>query len=195
MLMSFLLACWTTLLGLGGSIFFAKIVSPFHAGWSLTALTAADLQPLLWAPLVVIIVICTVAPWVASIVTLKKQGLPVAPNLPSLLVLFLLGWGISLANTVEAGKALLTRREWEFTRTPKYAGLKDRGAWRSKIYQVPLDLGWAAEGLLVVLGLVAILHAVSDSATLSLLLLIPYTSAYAFVLALTALQSRRGQLS
>lgn len=196
MLMSFLLACLTTLLGLGSSMFsFQSLFSPFRAGWSLTTLTSADLQPLLWSPLVAIIVICTAAPWVSSIVTLKAQDLPVAPNLLSMVILFLLGWGFSLVNTVEAGKALLTSREWEFTRTPKYAGLNDFAGWRSKTYQVPLDLGGVAEVLLVALGLVAIRHAMSDSATLSLVLLIPYTGAYAFVLAMTALQSRRGRPS
>jgi cellulose synthase/poly-beta-1,6-N-acetylglucosamine synthase-like glycosyltransferase len=196
MLMSFLMVCLTTLLGLGSSILSGS--SPFflfRPQWSLTTLTPADLQLLLWSPLLAIIVICTVAPWISSIVTLKAQDLPVATNLPSLLVLFLLGWGISLANTIEAGKGLLTSHEWEFTRTPKYASLNDFGGWRSKVYQVPLDLEWAAEVLLVALGLTAIFHAVSDFAPVSLVLLVPYTGAYAFIVAMTALQSRRGRLS
>ncbi len=196
MLTSFLMACLATLLGLGNTVF--SFNSPFaslRTHWSLTTLTAAGLRPLLWGPLVTVIVVSTVAPWFSSIVTLKAQHLPVASNLASLLVLFLLGCGISLMNTIDAGKALLTSREWEFNRTPKYASLNDTGDWRSKIYQVPLDPGWAGEVLVVALGLLAILRAVSDSATVSLILLVPYTSAYAFVLAMTALQSRRGRPS
>jgi len=195
MLTSFLVACLATLLGLGNSVFSVNSAfSPFRTNWSLTSLTAADLHLLLWGPLVTVILVGTVAPWISSIVVLKAQHLPVASNLPSLLVLYLLGSGISLVNTIEAGKALLTTREWEFTRTPKYASLNDFEDWRSKIYQVPLDLGWAAEVLLVALGLAAIIHAASDSATVSLVLLVPYTGACAFILAMTALQSRRGHL-
>jgi cellulose synthase/poly-beta-1,6-N-acetylglucosamine synthase-like glycosyltransferase len=196
MLTSFLMACLATLLGLGNAVFsFNSPFSSFRTHWSLSTLTAANLQPLLWGPLVIVIVVSTVAPWISSIVTLKAQHLPIASNLASLLVLFLLGCGISLMNTIEAGKALLTSREWEFSRTPKYASLNNTGDWRSKIYQVPLDPGWAGEALIVALGLLAIIRAVSDSAPVSLILLVPYTSAYAFVLALTALQSRRGRQS
>lgn len=196
MLMSFLVACLATLLGLGNSVFSLNLpFSSFRVPSSLVALTAADLRLVFWGPLVAVIVGCTVAPWISSIVTLKAQRLSVVRNLPSLLVLFLLGCGISLVNTIEAGKALLTSREWEFSRTPKYASSNDQGEWRSKIYQVPLDPGWSVEVLLVALGTVAIAHALSDSATASLILLVPYTGAYAFILAMTALQSRRGRRS
>jgi cellulose synthase/poly-beta-1,6-N-acetylglucosamine synthase-like glycosyltransferase len=196
MLMSFLLACMATLLGLGNAVFsFGYPLSVFGTRGSFASWTAAEFQSLLWGPLVAIIVICTVAPWISSIVTLRAQRLPVARNLPSLVILFLLGCGISLVNTIEAGKALLTSREWEFTRTPKYASSNDPGDWRSKIYQVPLEPEWLAEVLLVLLGMAAIAHALSDSATLSLVLLVPYTGAYAFILAMTALQSRRGRPS
>ncbi len=194
MLMSFLLACLATLLGLGNAVFSIRYpLSALLTQGPRAAWTAADLQTLLWGPLVAIIVICTVAPWVSSIVTLRAQRLPIARNLASLLILFLLGCGLSLVNTIESGKALLTSREWEFTRTPKYASSNAASDWRSKIYQVPLDPGWLAEVLVVTLGIAAIAHAVSDSATVSLILLVPYTGAYAFILAMTALQSRRGR--
>jgi cellulose synthase/poly-beta-1,6-N-acetylglucosamine synthase-like glycosyltransferase len=194
MLMSFLVACLATLLGLGNMVFsFRYPLTAFRTHESITSGTAAEVQTLLWGPLVVIIVFCTMAPWISSIVTLRVQRLPVAHNLPSLLVLFLLGCGISLVNTIEAGKALLTNREWEFTRTPKYASSNDPGDWRSKIYQVPLEPGWSAEILLVALGMAAIVHAFSDSAAVSLILLVPYTGAYAFIFVMTALQSRRGR--
>lgn len=98
-------------------------------------------------------------------------------------------------DTTEVGKALLTSREWECIRTPKYASVNAFGDWRSKIYQIPLDPGWVAEGLLVALGLTAIVHALSDSVPVSLILLIPYTVAQAFTLIMTALQSRRGRPS
>jgi cellulose synthase/poly-beta-1,6-N-acetylglucosamine synthase-like glycosyltransferase len=196
MLMSFLVACLATILGLGNSVFSLHIpFSSLHTPGSLANVTAADLRLMFWGPLVTVIVGCTVAPWISSIVTLKRQHLPVVRNLPSLLILFLLGCGIGLVNTIAAAKALLTRREWEFTRTPKYASLNDSGDWRSKVYQVPLDREWAGEILVAGLGLVAIFHAISDSALVSLILLVPYTSAYAFILAMTALQSRRGRTS
>ncbi len=194
MLMSFLLACLATLLGLGNAVFsFRSPLSALRTHGPSAPLTAAGFQALIWGPLVAVIAICTLAPWVSSVVALRAQRLPIARNLPSLVVLFLLGCGLSLVNTIEAGKALLTSREWEFTRTPKYASSNDPSDWRSKVYQVPLDPGWLAEVLVAALGIAAIVHAVSDSATVSLVLLVPYTGAYAFILAMTALQSRRGR--
>lgn len=72
--------------------------------------------------------------------------------------------------------------------------MNDFEDWQSRIRTVPLDLGWGAEVLLVALGVAAIIHAVSDSTAVSLVLLVSCAGAYAFILAMTALESRRGHL-
>lgn len=192
MLLAFILICGLTLGGLSGGTL-PHISFPSSGNWSWQAFkgaATAALQYLVWTILILTIAACAAAPWVSAIVALKMQRLSVRRNLFSLVVLFLLGYGVSLSNTIEAGKALLTSRNWAFARTPKYATIDNRGEWKTKQYQVPLNLGWVLELALVVFGGVAIGFAVRHSNFGILLFLVPYTSAYAFVFSLTILQSR-----
>ena len=62
--------------------------------------------------------------------------------------------------------------------------------WRDKRYQVSLDFVSFLEMVLVCLGLSAIGYAVWRSNFGVLLILVPFTAAYAFVSTLTILQSR-----
>ena len=149
------------------------------------------LETLTWVLLGSMILFCSIAAWVTPIASLKVQNLPVSRNLWSLLILFLLGFGISLSNTVEAGKALLTNRDWVFKRTPKYAVESGKVEWRSRRYQVPLDQTAIMELLLVLLGGIAMVFAVSRSNFVVLLILVPYTLAYAFVFIMTIWQSQQ----
>jgi cellulose synthase/poly-beta-1,6-N-acetylglucosamine synthase-like glycosyltransferase len=153
------------------------------------------LETLTWVLLGSMILFCAIAAWVTPIASLKVQNLPVSRNLWSLLILFLLGFGISMSNTIEAGKALLTNRDWAFKRTPKYAVETGNQEWRSKRYQVPLDRTAILELLLVLLGGIAMIFAISRSNFVVLLILIPYTLAYAFVFFLTVWQSQQERAS
>ena len=103
----------------------------------------------------------------------------------------MLGCGISLSTTIEAGKALLTNRTWTFKRTPKYAIQSDNDGWQNKRYQVSVDYVCLLELALVCLGTSAISYAIWRSNFGVLLVLVPFTAAYAFVSILTILQSRR----
>ena len=67
-----------------------------------------------WVLLGSMILFCSIAAWVTPIASLRVQNLSVYGNIWSLIILFLLGFGISMSNTIEAGKALLTNREWTF---------------------------------------------------------------------------------
>jgi cellulose synthase/poly-beta-1,6-N-acetylglucosamine synthase-like glycosyltransferase len=153
------------------------------------------LETITWLMLGSMILFCSIAAWVTPIASLKVQNLPVSRNLWSLLILFLLGFGISLSNTLEAGKALFTNKDWAFKRTPKYAISSGREEWRSKRYQVPLDKMAIMELLLVLLGGIAMAHAIGDSNLIVLIILIPYTLAYAYVLFLTIWQSQQERAS
>jgi cellulose synthase/poly-beta-1,6-N-acetylglucosamine synthase-like glycosyltransferase len=149
------------------------------------------LETLTWILLGSMILFCSIAAWVTPIASLKAQDLPVSRNIGSLLILFLLGFGISMSNTIEAGKALLTNRNWAFKRTPKYAVESGKDEWRSRRYQVPLDSMTLLELLLVLFGGIAMAFAISRSNFVVLLILIPYTLAYAFVFSLTVWQSQQ----
>jgi cellulose synthase/poly-beta-1,6-N-acetylglucosamine synthase-like glycosyltransferase len=149
------------------------------------------IQNLVWVAFGLMILICTSAVWVSPIVILKIQGFPIARNLSVLLVLFLLGFGVSVSNTLEAGKALFTNRNWAFQRTPKYALLFNKEKWIDKKYQVPINFLAYIELVFVCLGLLAIVDAIMHSNFGVLIILIPYTSAYAYVFFLTLLQSHQ----
>jgi cellulose synthase/poly-beta-1,6-N-acetylglucosamine synthase-like glycosyltransferase len=192
MLLSFLLICLVTLFEVNNALFSSPFPGPLPG--SLPQFPAFFAGEILkypgWDLLMAAIVICTAAPWISMIVALKLQNLSVSRNLISLGVTFLLGFGISLSNTIEAGKALLSNRTWDFNRTPKYASLQKDRDWMKKQYQIPLDFTWALELLLVCLGGVSIGVAIWNANYGALAILIPYTSAYLFVSSLTVFQSR-----
>ena len=194
MLFSFILLCVLTLYGMNsGAITHDNLLFPSSFDWE--AIAALALQYLAWDILILMIAVCAVAPWISAVLVLKAQGLLVSRNLFSLLILFLLGYGVSLSNTIEAGKGLLTNRNWAFARTPKYATMQNEGEWRTKKYQTPLDFVWVLELALIVLGGITIGFAVRHSNFGILLFLAPYTAAYAFVFSLTIIQSRKERVA
>ena len=193
MFTSFILACLATLLRVD-TFRIGDMVSQFEGGFTgetLRATVAQAPEYLVWGLVGVMILLCTVAAWIPPVVALKGQALPWWQKLSSVLILFLLGCGISLSNTIEAIKALLTNRNWAFKRTPKYAIQYSKGEWRNKRYQVSLDFVCFLELVLVCLGVSAIAYAVWRSNFGVLVILVPFTAAYAFVGTLTILQSRR----
>jgi cellulose synthase/poly-beta-1,6-N-acetylglucosamine synthase-like glycosyltransferase len=196
MLFSFLVMCLITLFGIPAINFSTANPIPVTGsaqgalGFSATYLFVdfgRDFLP-------VVIGLCSLAPWVSMIITLRLQNLSPLKNLAGILITFLLGFGISLSNTIEAGKALFSNRVWDFTRTPKYADLEKGQEWTAKIYQVPLDFTWVMELALFCLGVISIGVGISHSNFSTLAILIPYTAAYGFVFILTVFQSREDKV-
>jgi cellulose synthase/poly-beta-1,6-N-acetylglucosamine synthase-like glycosyltransferase len=194
MFASFLLACLAALLGVDTLRFIdsAGLFDSFRQAASGGA-SAALLHNVIWVLLGSMILLSTVSAWIHPVVALRAQGMKVWRNLPSLVVLFLLGCGISLSNTIEAAKALLSNRNWAFKRTPKYALRPGDGEWRNKSYQVSLDSVWFLELGLVALGGIAMAFAASHMDLGALPILAPYTAAYAFVAWQTKRQSIEGR--
>lgn len=194
MFSSFLLACLSALLRVDIfriGIIVASVKSSMASGMMSAA---ASLSPryFLWSLAGLMILLCTIAAWLPLMVVLRAQPLPRWRKLSSFVLLFFLGCGVSLSNTIEAGKALFTNRTWAFKRTPKYAVLYRKDNWRDKGYQVSLDIVCLVELAFICLGLSSIGYSISDSNFGVLLILIPFTVAYTFVFSLTILQSRRG---
>ena len=192
MFASFILACLATFLGVD-SFRLADIISPIRGafdGQSLSATASRAPQFLSWGLIGILIVLCTVAAWIPPLVALRAQSIPLSRKISSFIVLFLLGCGISLSNTIEAAKALFSNRDWAFKRTPKYAIQYSQEGWRDKRYQVSLDFVAILELVLVCLGAFAIGYAVWRSNYGVLLILVPFTAAYAFISTLTLLQSQ-----
>jgi cellulose synthase/poly-beta-1,6-N-acetylglucosamine synthase-like glycosyltransferase len=191
MFMSFLLASMGTLFEVDTFMIHSHMLTPLGGTFAaFDPVTANQIHTLSWGALDAVILISMVAAWLSPLVSLKLQNLSIWKNLPSLLVLFLLGSGISVSNTVEAIKALFTNREWEFKRTPKYANVKGKQGWRNRSYQVPLDFVFLLELASVCLGVIATAVAILHAHYAVLAILIPYTSAYIFISLFTYLQSR-----
>jgi cellulose synthase/poly-beta-1,6-N-acetylglucosamine synthase-like glycosyltransferase len=195
MVFSFLLTCLTTLVGLNtptsvGTTLLPSVLQnlPFAGPPPLISI-----ENILWAILFPLIVLCSLAPWISALTTLKVQGLSMVRHLPVLFGLLLLGLGLSISNTREAGKALLTKRIWEFNRTPKYADLQNRQDWSTKRYQVSMDPLWVVELFFMCLGILAIGSAARVSNFSVVAILVPFTIGYGFVLLFSVLQSRKAK--
>ncbi|MHC1770264.1 MAG: glycosyltransferase family 2 protein [Flexilinea sp.] len=195
MLFSFLLICMGTIFDVN-TIRMSNINSFLFLGdtQSISSFsTAMILQYLGGVILALAIALCSIAPWISMIVALKSQKFPLSRNIISVLIAFLLGFGICSSNTIEAGKALLTNRVWEFVRTPKYAEIQNDKDRKNKKYQVSLDISWILELVLICLGVFCIGIGIRNSNFFSLAVLIPYTIAFFFVFSLSIIQTRKGK--
>jgi len=191
MFISFLLASLGVIFEVDTFLIHSHMLTPIGGAFAtFDPITANRLHNFSWGVLDTMIVLSMMAAWLSPLVTLKQQKLSIRKNIPGLLVLFLLGSGISVSNTIEAIKALFTNRQWEFKRTPKYASVKGKEGWRNRRYQVPLDFVFVLELASVALGLIAISLAIIHSHIGVLALLVPYTTAYIFISVLTYQQSR-----
>ena len=191
MVISYVLTCLATITGLNNpAITHLTNGSPGQGNLFISGIfPIIDLQNLIWAILFPLIILCMVAPWMSSLSTLKAQNLSPARNLGTLFVLLLLGFGLSLSNTREAGRALFTDRTWEFNRTPKYSDLENKQDWRGKRYQISRDFFWVVELLFLLAGLLTMWIALQTSNIAVLLVLLPFVLGYAFILLFTIIQS------
>jgi cellulose synthase/poly-beta-1,6-N-acetylglucosamine synthase-like glycosyltransferase len=195
MVASFLLTCLATLSGINNpSTAQSSAMIPANENLFIAGvIPILSLQNLIWTILFPFIALCTLAPWISSLTTLKAQNLSPFRHLPTLFGLLLLGFGLSLSNARETGKALLTNRIWEFNRTPKYANLQNKQDWSTKRYQVPMDPLWMAELFFFLLGLSAIVAAIRVSNFSVFLILVPFTISYGFVLLFSIMQSQKAK--
>jgi cellulose synthase/poly-beta-1,6-N-acetylglucosamine synthase-like glycosyltransferase len=191
MFISFLLASLGTIFEIDTFLIHTHMLTPFGgAPTGMDPMTAQILHGVSWGGLDTMILLSMFAAWLSPLVSLRSQKLSVYKNLSSLFILYLLGSGISVSNTIEAIKALLTNKVWEFKRTPKYAVLSNKTSWENQRYQIPLDLVFLLEIAAVLLGVVAITFAILRSHYGVLIILTPYTAAYAFIAYFTLKESR-----
>jgi cellulose synthase/poly-beta-1,6-N-acetylglucosamine synthase-like glycosyltransferase len=181
MLLSFLIAC--------GAAFFDLGVARFGLTFPAGPQGRFPFQEALWVILVSAIALCTIAVWLGPLVAIRARGAAIHRNIPSVLLLGMIGFGVSLSNTVEALKALFSRRDWPFRRTPKYAVESARDDWKGKRYQVPFDVMGLLEAALAAMGAGAAAAASRSSPGLVPVLAL-YAASYALVACLTLLHSR-----
>ncbi|MGO8693298.1 MAG: glycosyltransferase [Rectinemataceae bacterium] len=139
----------------------------------------------------VAIFLCTIATIFYPLTAIRARGRRISDNASSVGILILLGFGLTFSNSVEAAKALFSDRVWAFSRTPKYAIRGSPDEWKDKRYQVPVDGKLLAEACLALVGAAAIVLALRLSSYFAAFFLLVYTISFAFVAALSFLQSRR----
>ena len=190
---SFLLGCLAALWGVNTLRAHQFNIFAFNFLLATNAARLVFMQNLVWAFLAPFVILCTLAPLVSLISTLKIQNLSLSGNLASLGVLLLMCFGMSLSMMRGIGRAISANRHREWIRTPKYADLLNKQEWRKNRYQVPFDLVWIWELVFVMLGLWAIQSAIHQGNFTSLFILVPFTIGYAFVLLFSILESRNSK--
>lgn len=143
-----------------------------------------------WLPLGAAILTCWAAVWVYYVASVRQQRLGLIRSLPALITLGFIGYGVSVSNTIQVLRALLSSSSQPFLRTPKYAIERSGDDWRGKKYQVLLDATLVIELLTIVLGAASIASADTFGNLGILPILVPYTASYVFVASLTIYHSR-----
>jgi len=150
-----------------------------------------------WLLLNVSIFFCAISMWLFYAYALRLQGRSVKEELKALGALGLIGFGISLSNTISVLRGFLGKGPGTFARTPKYRIERPSDTWRDKVYQVKLNRMTAAEIGAGLLGIFCILKAyLSPVPNLGIIpILWLYTCAYLYVARLTIKEAAKGKVA
>jgi cellulose synthase/poly-beta-1,6-N-acetylglucosamine synthase-like glycosyltransferase len=152
-----------------------------------SALVTLEIVP--WAVFTLMIVLSTLAVLYYCVEAVRTQHLGLLRNVKQILLLVILGYGISVSNSVSALSGLLSRQTGVFLRTPKYAITGSGGTWREKKYQLALNRVTVFETAATIIGVVAIAYATVEHNFGILPILLVYVTGYLLVLFLTLSQS------
>ena len=140
------------------------------------------------------IVLSTLSVLYYCIEAVRAQHLGLFRNVKQIVLLVILGYGISVSNSVSALSGLLSNQTGVFLRTPKYAITSKDGTWKEKKYQLALNRVTVFETLASVVGIIALVYATAlNNFGISPSLRI-YVTGYLLVLFLTISQSVSKQL-
>jgi cellulose synthase/poly-beta-1,6-N-acetylglucosamine synthase-like glycosyltransferase len=147
-----------------------------------------------WLILNISIFFCAISMWLFYAYALRLQGRRLKGEIKALGALGVIGFGISLSNTISVMRGLFGRDPGVFARTPKYRIEKRSDTWRDKAYQVRLSRMTALEIGAGLLGIGCILKAyfgpVPNLGIIPILWL--YTCAYLYVARLTIGEAAKG---
>jgi cellulose synthase/poly-beta-1,6-N-acetylglucosamine synthase-like glycosyltransferase len=138
-----------------------------------------------WIVLNVMIFFCAISMWIFYAYSLKLQGMKIKSQAKALGSLALIGFGISLSNTIAVLQGLFARNPGSFARTPKYRIEKITDTWRDKKYQISVNKMVILEVLLGLIGLTAIVKAVLDNNLGIIPILAVYVVSYFYIALLT----------
>ena len=188
MVASFVLALLATFLNVNVINYAVRISIPNPGAlFGLPSLVTLEIVP--WAIFGLMIVLSTLAVLYYCIEAVRVQHLGLFSNVKQILLLVILGYGISVSNSVSALTGLLSGQTGVFLRTPKYAITTKTGTWKEKKYQLALNRVTVFEALASVVGIVALIYAAAEHNFGILPILAVYVSGYLVVLFLTLSQS------
>ena len=183
MVLSFLLALIATFLDIDVIKYTVNIALP-QTGTGAEG-TAVGLQIAPWLLFSALIVASTLAVLYSCVEAVRVQKLGLLGNIKEILFLVVIGYGISISNSVSALAGIFSRNTGNFLRTPKYA-LEGKGdSWRGKRYQLRINGVTALEALATALGIFAIYWGFRTGNLGIVPILVVYIAGYVFVLALT----------
>jgi cellulose synthase/poly-beta-1,6-N-acetylglucosamine synthase-like glycosyltransferase len=190
MVASFLLAIAADFLKVSVISYAVKVSVP----WPSAASGAGGISQysLLLAPWLVLsglVVLSTVAVLAFCVEAVRVQKLGLMGNLKQILMLVVIGYGVSVSNSVQALGGLLSSQTGTFSRTPKYAINSPTQTWKGKKYQISFNKTMLLEAGAVALAVAGIINAWVTSNLGLLPILVVYLAGYSFVLYLSLAQT------
>ncbi len=142
-----------------------------------------------WALFGLMIVLSTVSVLYYCMEAVRAQHLGLLRNIKQIILLVILGYGISVSNSVSVLSGLFSSQTGVFLRTPKYAITSKAGTWKEKKYQLALNRVTVFETLASVVGVLALIYAAALNNFGIIPILAIYVAGYLAVLFLTLSQS------
>jgi cellulose synthase/poly-beta-1,6-N-acetylglucosamine synthase-like glycosyltransferase len=148
-----------------------------------------------WIILNATIVFCSVSMWVFYGYALRIQGVAIRSRIKTLGALGLIGFGISISNTIAVAQGFLSKTAGVFSRTPKYKIEKREDSWRDKKYQINVNKTVALEIAFGVIGIIAMVKSGLEANFGIIPILFIYTVAYLYISRVTFRDALRSRLS
>lgn len=154
-----------------------------------TAFGSLSLEVVPWAIFALMIGLSTISVLYYCIEAVRTQKLGLLRNIKQIFLLVIIGYGISVSNSVSALSGLLSSRTGVFLRTPKYAITNKDGSWRGKKYQLPFNREMVFESIASAVGVIALAYSAFENNLGIIPILAVYVAGYILVLSLTLTQS------
>ena len=188
MVASFVLALMATFLNVNVINYAVKVSVP-SPGAIFGSPLALTMSIVPWAVFTLMIVLSTLAVLYYCLEAVRAQHLGILKNVKQIVLLVIIGYGISVSNSVSALSGLLSNQTGVFLRTPKYAITSKNGTWKEKKYQLALNKVTVFEALATALGAIGLVYATILGNYGILPILAVYVLGYVLVLLLTLSQS------
>jgi cellulose synthase/poly-beta-1,6-N-acetylglucosamine synthase-like glycosyltransferase len=188
MVASFVLALLAVFLNVNVISYGVRVTLP-NPGALFGASPLVTLEVVPWAVFTLMIVLSTLAVLYYCVEAVRTQHLGLIRNVKQIILLVIIGYGISLSNSVSALSGLLSHHTGVFLRTPKYAITGSEGTWREKKYQLALNRVSVFESVASLVGIVALVYATVERNFGIIPILVIYVTGYLLVLFLTLSQS------